>query len=262
MVLQIELTNICNFNCIYCPRPFLNRKLQYMSKEVYGQILSMFIKQATTVILNKDGEPLLHPNFKELFLELTSIYTGKVDIYTNGTFLNKDIVDSMGNCNNEVHLLVTEHPLSREGVQDTTQVRFKLEEAVRRNFKNIKFHITIHNPNNIDYSDWKNHWEYLKEDYPNIMSIHINSDINPWVGFIDNKVENRFKNCPFIEYDSIFFGVTGNCLPCCIDLNEEASLGNVLIEEKEYLVNKLTLLRNKIKNKEYSTISPCNRCLQ
>jgi len=63
--IQIEVTNICNFNCIYCPRDFLKRSPIYMNMLLFEKIYEMF-GMNDNFILNKDGEPFLHPNIKDM----------------------------------------------------------------------------------------------------------------------------------------------------------------------------------------------------
>ena len=117
MNLQIELSTVCNWDCDYCPRPYLTRKKEFISYETFDKAIDTFIGETTTLILSKDGEPLMHPAFRRLLTYATSKYSGKIDIYTNGVYLTEDIVDALGTIPNTINIFVTDHTISRTGIQ-------------------------------------------------------------------------------------------------------------------------------------------------
>jgi hypothetical protein len=59
----------------------------------------------------------------------------------------------------------------------------------------------------------------------------------------------------------ITFGVTGNMLLCCTDLNEECILGNILTNTKNEMLAKRNEVYTKILSGSWQTLRPCNRCL-
>lgn len=261
MNLQIELSTICNWNCIYCPRPFLDREMSYMSLDVFSKALDMFLEKTTTLILSKDGEPLTYPKFDEIFKIITERYRGKLDLYTNGVFLDTNKIDILGNTPNEINIFVTEHVLGRDGVQDSTKTLTNFKNAVEKNYPNLKFYLTKHSFYGEDIEDlpWITIWNNYKNEHKNIAAVHLNKHKNSWLGFIG--VE-KYKYCPFMEYEFTGIGVTGNVLMCCSDLNEELVVGNIIIDTKQAILTNWKKYRTKITNKDVSNINPCNRCLE
>ena len=99
--IQIEVTNICNFSCIYCPRDILIRKPTYIDIKLYEKIYYMF-RNNESFILNKDGEPFLHPNIKDIISILDS--NKRIRIPSNGVYLTKDITDFLAERKNKIEL--------------------------------------------------------------------------------------------------------------------------------------------------------------
>lgn len=82
--IYIEITNTCNLSCSFCS------KTKRIKKEItpieFEEILKKINPYTDYLYLHVKGEPLLHPNLKEL-LTLSNQYHKKVTITTNGTFL-------------------------------------------------------------------------------------------------------------------------------------------------------------------------------
>lgn len=86
----IEITNICNKNCSFCSTS--NRHKRSMSLTEFEHILKEIKPFTNYIYLHVKGEPLLHPNFREI-LELCNQYQIFVNITTNGTLLEKRMED-------------------------------------------------------------------------------------------------------------------------------------------------------------------------
>lgn len=82
----IEITNICNLECEFCPK--LNRKLKFMNIEEFEVILKSIKPYTDYIYFHLMGEPLLNPNL-EAFFQLAFEYGFKVNITTNGTLLKE-----------------------------------------------------------------------------------------------------------------------------------------------------------------------------
>ena len=82
----IEITNICNLECEFCPK--LNRKLKFMNIEEFEVILKSIKPYTDYIYFHLMGEPLLNPNLEDFFL-LALEYGFKVNITTNGTLLKE-----------------------------------------------------------------------------------------------------------------------------------------------------------------------------
>ncbi|SHH44360.1 radical SAM/SPASM domain-containing protein [Clostridium grantii] len=84
--IYIEITNYCNLKCSFCPET--KRKLEYMTVDKFEEVLKKIQGYGQYVFLHLKGEPLLHPQFKEI-LDLCYKYKVKVNLTTNGTMIMK-----------------------------------------------------------------------------------------------------------------------------------------------------------------------------
>ena len=82
----IEITNICNLSCNFCPKT--GRNLDFMNEENFREVLKKVKPYTDHIYLHLMGEPLLNPEIKK-FLEIAKEYELKVNITTNGTLITK-----------------------------------------------------------------------------------------------------------------------------------------------------------------------------
>lgn len=82
----IEITNICNLKCDFCPPT--NRKPEFMNIETFGNILGQIKPHTKYIYLHVKGEPLLHPELDK-FLDISYEKGFNVNITTNGTLIDK-----------------------------------------------------------------------------------------------------------------------------------------------------------------------------
>lgn len=82
----IEITNICNLNCNFCPKT--KRKLTMMETDAFKHILQAVKPYTDYIYLHLMGEPTLHPRLKE-YLDLSHEAGLTVNMTTNGTLLPK-----------------------------------------------------------------------------------------------------------------------------------------------------------------------------
>jgi radical SAM protein with 4Fe4S-binding SPASM domain len=87
----IEITNICNLNCDFCPQT--RRKPEFMNIETFCHILDQIKAYTDYIYFHVKGEPLLHPELDK-FLDISHEKGFKVNLTTNATLINqvKDIL--------------------------------------------------------------------------------------------------------------------------------------------------------------------------
>ncbi|PIT88469.1 MAG: hypothetical protein COU29_01655 [Candidatus Magasanikbacteria bacterium CG10_big_fil_rev_8_21_14_0_10_36_32] len=86
--LQIFITNCCNLKCDGCFARNAMADNSNISLDEYKKVVEQFITKGGQQINILGGEPLLHPNLKEM-LKINKDHYLKTTIYTNGYFLNK-----------------------------------------------------------------------------------------------------------------------------------------------------------------------------
>lgn len=84
--IYIEITNVCNLSCAFCPKTL--RKPEFMTITTFERILDDLKPYGEYIYFHIKGEPLLHPDIDK-FLDLSYEKGFKVNITTNGTLINK-----------------------------------------------------------------------------------------------------------------------------------------------------------------------------
>lgn len=89
---HVELTNVCQFNCVFCPKVAMKRPPGHMDTALAKRILSTLAEHAICekVTFHVMGEPTLHRDFFEILAHAESEGL-KVGLTTNGAGLGGDI---------------------------------------------------------------------------------------------------------------------------------------------------------------------------
>ena len=82
----IEISNICNLQCSFCPE--VEREKKIMKAEHFSYILKQVAPYTEQVCLHLMGEPLAHPEFVHILKNCDDEQV-KVHLTTNGTYLAK-----------------------------------------------------------------------------------------------------------------------------------------------------------------------------
>jgi len=264
MNFQIELTNHCNLQCIECPHRFMKRIQTTMSDEVFYKIL-LYIKdiKPQTVIMHKDGEPLIHPKLFDYMKEIDSIYTTKFDIYTNGILLKPEFVSKLGELNSVVSILLSFHFYGfNETRVDYTKTNKALLDILADCPKNVQFVFVTHVTDLIEKDEldrWKAFWDGVMKERRALTAVHANPHINPWTGLIKQKNTIKFDGCPYADGQHMFFGVTGNILACCMDLEEQIVFGNVMYDSPDFIMFKRNEFYKDLNNDIIREL--CSKCM-
>lgn len=84
--IYIEITNVCNLSCDFCPKTL--REKTFLPEKDFENIIREIKPYTDYVCFHVKGEPLLHPKLGE-FLDICKNYDVKVNITTNGTLIRK-----------------------------------------------------------------------------------------------------------------------------------------------------------------------------
>jgi sulfatase maturation enzyme AslB (radical SAM superfamily) len=82
----IEISNICNLQCSFCP--VVDRDKKVMNAETFKTIIHDVAPHTEQVCLHLMGEPLAHPEF-ELIIKYCEEAGVRINLTTNGILLNK-----------------------------------------------------------------------------------------------------------------------------------------------------------------------------
>lgn len=95
-MLDIELTNTCNFRCLMCPTGNFSQKRDkgFMSEEVFHKILDEIRPHGTPLRFIRWGEPLSHPKVLD-FLRAAHAAGIVCHVNTNGSKLSDEMMDDL-----------------------------------------------------------------------------------------------------------------------------------------------------------------------
>lgn len=95
-IIDIELTNLCNFRCLMCPTGNHSQKRPQglMTEEIFYKILGEIAGRNIGLRFIRWGEPLMHPKAIE-FLAAAKAGGHLVHLNTNGSYLTEQIADQL-----------------------------------------------------------------------------------------------------------------------------------------------------------------------
>jgi hypothetical protein len=220
------------------------RKQEFMSDEVWQTILQRYIAPCRhlncfsppTFIPHKDSESLIDKKLPQRLRDLTAVAPDmKVDIYSNGVLLpawakrGQDFMEFLASLPNRVRYLMSYHPRNHDGtVNDYGPTVEYLSRVLLDPPPNVEF-ITVSHRSRWVSQEMQDGWRSTWAGLP--ITVHSNCAINPWTGLIEEEGLVHFDGCPYADFGHWFFGVTGNVIACCLDLEEEIVLGNVLRDD-------------------------------
>lgn len=271
---RIEPTNLCNYDCIMCPREKLTRKKGIMSMELYYNIIDQLVEMGVErVVLTGFGEPTIDHN-----LELKISYAKNrglfVYIITNASrFGLKSIFDNKFKIYEYLNRGIDEIRLSFYGKNATeySNIMFKGDfDRIVENLELLKYYKsffpkTVISHFLLQFNDEPiNYDEYPKilrdiTDYYEIWKPHNFGDGRSYRELSGGKVScGRPQNGPLqINWD-------GTIVPCCYDYNNSNVLGDLNINTIEEVLKgeKYNSLRDAHNRNEYIEFPFCDNCDQ
>lgn len=105
-IVSFEMTHRCNLNCIHCciDADGINSNKKDLPTEDVENILNKMIYWKPINIMLSGGEPMLRKDFSYLLKYLRNNYSGKIIIATNGTLINKDNVNILCRCSDQIDI--------------------------------------------------------------------------------------------------------------------------------------------------------------
>ena len=120
--LLLDITNRCNAKCVWCPNPDLTN-VGAMSMDVYRKIINDFGSRGGVVTFGTFGEPLMDKHMQERIEYLNRFpKIHKVEVLTNGFFLNEKIVPIL--LENNVGVDISLDELDRQTFEDVKKMSF------------------------------------------------------------------------------------------------------------------------------------------
>jgi radical SAM protein with 4Fe4S-binding SPASM domain len=275
----IEISNICNLQCTFCPE--VERDNKILSSEQFRKILREVLPHTDQVCLHLMGEPLAHPEFEKI-LEICNEEKAVIHLTTNGTFLQKFGFDTflkatcLRQINFSLHSFKDNFPDKdiRPYLFDILQ--FSKEALEHRPELYINYRLwnlpsttgsKVENQEIIDHIT-----EFFQISVNEKVDVSLNKSKNI-IGRIYFHFDTRFDwpslNDP-IRSDKGFchalsqqIGIhaDGTVVPCCFDKEAGIALGNVLEQSFEEVLNSPRLKKIREGFQKHTLVEDlCKRC--
>ena len=248
--IYIEITNICNLNCSFCPKN--SRPKKFMTTEEFDTITDQISPLTNTVCLHLMGEPLLHPNIKEIF-EICNQKNLNIYLTTNGTLLkqNLDLLKSGYVKRISVSLHSFEANDNSSSLDEYLEsVLFSCKEISDNSQTYIEFRLWNENNKNAQNSLNNHILEKINETFntnlsPQNLQPHTSINKKVYITFADtfewpinteNKEKNSMKFCYGLRSH---FGILcdGTVVACCLDSEGKLALGNIFKSKISAILN-------------------------
>lgn len=268
--LHVELTNVCNLDCIMCPRSQMKRKVGFMKPEVFKKIIDELAGKTEFSYLHLMGESVLHPQLFEL------IRYGKskgvaMGMASNMTVLDEEKAQQM--LASGLDFLV----MSVDGITAETYEKIRLKANFETTMKNVENFLKAHKKGTPPHTvvqmiymkgtedlarKYGEFWDKLEPD-----SIRI-KPFQTWMGDQDDikalKPEvkkSRQRPCDRIWRHSVVLW-DGTVVPCEFDYDAAYPVGNVTEQSMKEIWNseKMQALRKQHVCGNREDIELCRAC--
>lgn len=266
----VEITNVCNLNCKFCPDTTRNK--QCISLENFEEIIKKICKHTNLVCLHVKGEPLLH-NELEGILRVLEKYNLKTNITTNGTLIKEKLniikkSKSVRQINFSIHSIMQNNNIDNKYLQNIFKSVDELKDIIVSyrlwNLKNIKENDIntqivdeierYYNISNLKQKLIENEFIKIREN------LFINQDTEFVWPNINNDVIIEKGRCLALK-EQIAILVDGTVVPCCLDNNGDIPLGNIYNQTlNEILNDKKSIIIKENFSKGIITCGLCKTC--
>ena len=252
--LLIDITNRCNAKCVWCPNPDLTN-VGAMDMDVYRKIIDDYGSRGGVLTFGTFGEPLMDKHMKKR-IEYLKCYPKihKIEILTNGFFLNENIVPTI--IENGVGVDISLDELDKQTFEDVKKMSFDIVRDNIVNFLKANSEAKTPVPVNIRIKTMKTVEETLEQELFKVItsydcSVVLNSIddniISNWAGKLDkesfikeyeistnNKTQfthKRFNQTNIAPCAQLWKWMVvywdGSVVLCCADMFSQAIVGDL-----------------------------------
>lgn len=236
----VEITNVCNLRCAFCPGT--KRPPRMMTPDEFARVLDKLRARVSYVYLHVMGEPLLHPRLGAL-LDAAAERGIKVCVTTNGTLLDGQ-ADTLLQAESLYRVAVSLHSVEENG-GDPAGARQYLEAvwsfAERAAAKGVICALRLWNEGAADAGNGAI-LDFLREktgsaDWPEPRnrSFRLRENLYlereaafEWPDLDADEVPSEF--CRALR-EQIGVLADGTVVPCCLDHEGDLALGNLFDED-------------------------------
>lgn len=263
-MLDLELTNRCNMQCVMCPtgNGSVKRKKGDMTVELAERVLDEASEHGTPIRFIRWGEPMLSPHFHEIVVE-TKMRGLICHINTNGKLLDEDTINFI------IHTGIESIKFSFQGVTKRGYENFRNSSGFHKLLDKIKrLHhrreeLGAETPFIQIGTTITTEPDYLVQQFR--MAVDSYTDA-VYVGKTQDLQQKTPSNVPYCEcpevFDKLSINYDGSVTACCGDYDNYMIVGNVLEKPLIDIWNDKPLadIRKKLLMYRHNHYFLCSRC--
>ena len=230
--IRVETSNICNFNCIMCPRSGLHRKAEHMDNALFSNILDKVndeLPEISVITVSGFGEPFLDPGWRYK-LQSASNQFETVHVVTNLSVPSTSDLDFV--LSHASSIRISLYALDSETFIRVHRPKVKIQFSAI----NEKIHYLINHKedckiilnylvlaeNSFQTEEWISFWKD-KVDLVEVWKPH------NWVNAFEYRQlsSNRLKSCGRPFHGPIQVQVDGTVNICCFDFDGQLEIGDL-----------------------------------
>lgn len=275
---NIEISNICNLQCSFCPEVVRTKKL--MSLDLFQNIIKQVAPLTEQVCFHLMGDPLVHPKLEEM-VKICEEHDVKIFFVTNGLLMREKqsellLSPAFRQVNFSLHSFPDNFP-DKDPTDYLNRIFSYTDKAMEKR-SDLYINFRLWNLQDVSNTSQRN-LDMLKriEDH---FQVQVSANVN-----VRHKKSIHLKNRLYLHFDTEFvwpsmdlpvLGTSGRChglsshfgiladgrvVPCCLDKEAAITLGSV---EEQPLIEILDSPRakailNGFKNKKLLE-GLCQRC--
>lgn len=228
--IYIEITNVCNLNCDFCPTT--KRSKKYMTPNEFEEVIKKINGCTEHIYLHVKGEPLIHPNLDEI-LKISEKYNMNVNVTTNARLL-KDKIDIINN--NKIRAL----NISLHSFNSINEIKELLEVIDKIKGVYISLRLWNNKENKAIIELLKNHYNINIEDTDKCITLKQNVYLDKDILFewptLNRDIISETGFCLGAK-KQIAILVDGTIVPCCLDHEGDINLGNIFKDDIKDIKN-------------------------
>lgn len=275
----IEISNICNLQCTFCPE--VEREKKILSTENFRKILSEVLPYTEQVCLHLMGEPLAHPEFPAI-LKICEELGAQIHLTTNGTYLSKYGFDTFlkSKAIRQINFSIHSYKDNFPGQDIRPYLYDILSFSKMALTEKPELYINFRLWNLLGTTEMRNENQDIIDHVCEFFDVPVNEKID--VGFRKSKnitgrvyfhFDSRFNWPSYSDPEQgekgfchalsqqIGIHADGTVVPCCLDKEAGIPLGNVLEEGFQSILTspRLTKMREGFM-KQILTEELCRKC--
>ncbi|OIQ09840.1 coenzyme PQQ synthesis protein E [Moorella thermoacetica] len=275
-IVDVEPTNWCNLNCLFCAQRIMTRPRGFMSMEIFKKIVDECAQYNTPIRLIRWGEPLLHEQLFDFiaYAKQKNIY---VHLTTNGLLLDRDkimtlfklrldsIIFSMQGATEEEYKLMRNNNKYRD-LENNIKLMLKLREEYQFNRPWIHISTTITNEMQEEVNAFKNKWMGLVDSVgigkTNLERVALRENLARIKPYLNKQtIKKEYRPCTEVR-QKLSINWNGDVTACCSDYDGTLVLGNIKDKSLEefWHSTKLDKIRYILDNNGFKELEPCNLC--